>query len=739
MNMFSSTHLKSQTVVLVASLASFSITGTSQEIPKDVVPPSFLSYGFDSNGRELKKYYDDSQFESILIKYNDSAEALNKKEHKYDFWYYKAAIAYNNEFESKFQANLNILREDTSQSTISILKWDEIRNLLKECDESLQKYDSYVLLRDERFRSNKITSFYTNMTSIKSAIIGNRNNAYLDYLSSDFAEPFHECYPLSTETSQYYLEYVNIIINYIKKYNNEKMVKLIELHNRVFDFDQKSKILIHFLNQKEKEGNKTELIELVNCLFNSQIDKNTVYNFINKTVTFVNVSENTDNSITTFPLDISGLKINNASIENVEEKMRNNNGNNRVIIFHPKEIASEKNVIGKKDLSSKFLAGYRSETNQDHFNAQIRFEQAQNRYYALKRQADNYRPVGPYDFNGVSLNIQAGYAAQEMNEAQRVLESTPMQIDVPQYQKYQYGISQVELIKKINCDVYYGLNGVYFKFNDLNTIKKQFNIAYNLDERDPEINNLKSRYSQEAQVEDDAKKAVTIGPEDIFSIMKSKYITMPIPVNWTAELKQVFHPKEVISQPQPASSSADNDFRMKSIVVILNPKGSIGSGFYVARNLVITNYHVIEGTLFPEVKNIDGDLCVAKVIKTDIGLDLALLNISKPGLPVAFYNDLPDIGASVDAIGHPKGLFFSLTRGIISATRYWTNPLVPGSNKMLVIQTDAAINPGNSGGPLFVGDKVIGINSQKLSDKGIEGLGFALHSSEIIKFINKAN
>jgi serine protease Do len=54
---------------------------------------------------------------------------------------------------------------------------------------------------------------------------------------------------------------------------------------------------------------------------------------------------------------------------------------------------------------------------------------------------------------------------------------------------------------------------------------------------------------------------------------------------------------------------------------------------------------------------------------------------------------------------------------------------------MLVIQTDAAINPGNSGGPLYLDGRVVGINTQKLAARGLEGLGFAVHYAEISRFL----
>ena len=56
----------------------------------------------------------------------------------------------------------------------------------------------------------------------------------------------------------------------------------------------------------------------------------------------------------------------------------------------------------------------------------------------------------------------------------------------------------------------------------------------------------------------------------------------------------------------------------------------------------------------------------------------------------------------------------------------------------LFVQTDTAISPGNSGGPLLLNGKVIGINTQKLTDSAVEGLGFSLHYSEIARFLATA-
>ena len=85
------------------------------------------------------------------------------------------------------------------------------------------------------------------------------------------------------------------------------------------------------------------------------------------------------------------------------------------------------------------------------------------------------------------------------------------------------------------------------------------------------------------------------------------------------------------------------------------------------------------------------------------------------------------------AIGAPLGYSQSVTQGIVSAT----NRTVDISEQTLtVIQTDAAINPGNSGGALVnMNGEVIGINTAKIADSSIEGLGFSIPSNEFLPVV----
>lgn len=145
-----------------------------------------------------------------------------------------------------------------------------------------------------------------------------------------------------------------------------------------------------------------------------------------------------------------------------------------------------------------------------------------------------------------------------------------------------------------------------------------------------------------------------------------------------------------------------------SVVVVQNYKNDksngIGSGFiYNNDGYIMTNSHVIEGASNIKVMLMSGD---------------AVFTIGSP-ISSEYYG--------------------TVTRGILSGKNRLVNVTVESSNDwiMNVMQTDAAINPGNSGGPLCnANGDVIGINSMKLVQSQVEGMGFAIPIEDAISYAN---
>ncbi|WP_213385480.1 serine protease HtrA [Bacillus subtilis] len=153
---------------------------------------------------------------------------------------------------------------------------------------------------------------------------------------------------------------------------------------------------------------------------------------------------------------------------------------------------------------------------------------------------------------------------------------------------------------------------------------------------------------------------------------------------------------------------------------------------------IITNNHVVEGASSLKVSLYDGTEVTAKLVGSDSLTDLAVLQISDDHVTkVANFGDSSDLrtGETVIAIGDPLGkdLSRTVTQGIVSGVdRTVSMSTSAGETSINVIQTDAAINPGNSGGPLLNTDgKIVGINSMKISEDDVEGIGFAIPSNDV--------
>ncbi|MEK3955591.1 trypsin-like peptidase domain-containing protein [Psychrobacillus sp. FSL H8-0510] len=160
---------------------------------------------------------------------------------------------------------------------------------------------------------------------------------------------------------------------------------------------------------------------------------------------------------------------------------------------------------------------------------------------------------------------------------------------------------------------------------------------------------------------------------------------------------------------------------------------------------VITNYHVIEDAKSVEVTLADGSKAEASIVGGDIWSDLAVLAIDDTGVEAVIEfgdSDILKQGETVIAIGNPLGLDFygSVTTGVVSGKDRAIPVDLNGDGledwQSEVLQTDAAINPGNSGGALInLAGQLIGINSMKISESTVEGIGLAIPVNTAIPII----
>ncbi len=165
---------------------------------------------------------------------------------------------------------------------------------------------------------------------------------------------------------------------------------------------------------------------------------------------------------------------------------------------------------------------------------------------------------------------------------------------------------------------------------------------------------------------------------------------------------------------------------------------SSGSGIIIGKNetelLIATNNHVIEDAKTLSVCFIDDQVYNAYTKGTDGDNDLAVIAVKLADINNSTLekieviqignSDELEVGEQVVAIGNALGYGQSVTTGIVSATN---RQIGNSGSENGYVQTDAAINPGNSGGALLnMKGELIGINSAKLADTSIEGMGYAI-------------
>ena len=245
--------------------------------------------------------------------------------------------------------------------------------------------------------------------------------------------------------------------------------------------------------------------------------------------------------------------------------------------------------------------------------------------------------------------------------------------------------------------------------------------------------------------------ATPLVDEKIIEKSKDKLITI---IDYANNQANIVKKKNKNRKPRTKFKGGPEEIFEKfanSVVYIENKKDrGTGSGFVINHKglKIITNWHVVETAKNVTIclrtedlnKVCETDYYTGKIIKRNKRKDLAMIEVK--GLPSSIrpvvygkYEDVK-IGQTAFAIGHPEGLVWTFTNGMISQKRPEHNWSYKTSrHEAKTIQIQVPINPGNSGGPLFNKDqKLIGVNT--FTSEG-ENLNFAIAVDDLIEFINE--
>ena len=447
--------------------------------------------------------------------------------------------------------------------------------------------------------------------------------------------------------------------------------------------------------------------------------------------------------------------------------------NKNFIVLIPKDFDVFANNVSQNQMMSKVVSGIRQVPNPEFTRLEAEIRDKERRAIMAKREAENFeaRLNNPYrQSSGVgwldilSVAVDTGGAIKywdnytnlqnQVSNLVNQYSNTPMTIDKKMYSSYNYLVNNIKAEKKVTYNILFYQNESFLKKDFSIKETKDFKIASGINPQDENYNSLTKKYDSENDLNIWNNKKINdqkisgllvklLNQNSVAQKISNKEAYKMLDSTFKEEEKSfwggLFSSKKKDNKKISSLPKNNNyeilDSRFESVVVVKTGSG-LGSGFYVSDDEILTNYHVIENANNITVIDQNKKRSSAVVIKKDLKRDLALLKTNAKGKKVSFYNGAIKQGAKVEALGHPRGKKFSISQGIVSAIRNESSVYnVSGINNVLFIQTDAAINKGNSGGPLFLDNKVVGVNTQGLSKKSSEGMNFAVHFSEVLDFL----
>jgi len=725
-----------------SGLASSSATGNSASTSKT------YTIFFDQSDH-LKELLANNQVDEAATLYENQKGFFSKEPEKHRSVLDQLAKRLKQQYLTNVEGALNGT-ENVSWPTAKE-NWDTVKSTLADARQALNAYPSGGILDEPAYLESSVAALRTKFDDIEAKISASASDEFLSF--DHFGETsFFNAYPAEISASSILDEHFDTLKPKLETSSTAELKAFSGNYGKdVLGEDRWVGLGNAYMSAQLREMGATDrsdipaILSAVNATKDAGFEPKSVPGL---NIAFVEVTSKTllnegqiDFPVSTevdLPVDVTKADLDDALSSTAA------GGNDLLIVFDVALAKASRRVQGLNLVNSVLLAGYKSVENPEHGVAQQNVEVAKINFNSASISASGYHGYGLAGaFSQMIAGAQQSSARGKLQAAMQNLANTPKTIEEPIYNKYQFKNATVDARKAMTVH-YYVIDlrrKTYVKSTfDVNE-EHRFNVAYNIDPEDTKKAEHVQEYDTESEIDDYEKAASSVKLSQIINHYIANRGSSKKLRSLTALRKEMLKDKNRALANYKANTFDArplNDPRFDSVVAVYVGKGSLGSGFFVKPDVVLTNWHVVENAKFVEMKMYDGRETFGRVLGKDVRLDLALVKVQARGKPVRFFTkNRIDLGKTTEAIGHPRGLEFSITRGIVSAVRkHYSISLPKGAgDEVLYIQTDAPINPGNSGGPLFLDDYVIGVNTWKRGDS--EGLNFSVHYSEALAFMKE--
>lgn len=664
---------------------------------------------------------------------------------------------WNKDYQKKYSDLLNKNKKFILNDPFDREKWYLASKFIDEIDQFKKN-----IKNDELFNHSKPGQYTEEkleniIISIQNFYKSNFNNVLKKYTNKLIVEnDFFKDYPWRTGLSELSsnIEFQERLFQKFQGLNVQDAAEFNQMVNEQYlSSNLKSKIDKLFVKKLRMNLLKDGFISFEEIKKNSKYLKG-LYKTVNKNESFVKIGfvDTTSPEFKNrnrFDFEISMVNDLDLAFKDVTGDFLNNRIKNNLDFLFITNLTTAKVSRSFKDKAtpvSQFIHSYRQEQNPKYVSAFTRYQTALSNFNSEQIRSNNTQCGGAGYGAAIACGIAQGLALRaarkRVENASNELGNTPQTLSLPNYQNYNYRLVDINSNKVASFEfILVNLHQKQVKksYVDIKDNEK-FTIIYDVHQKDPNKNDLISDYSNEQEVSSWEKESLQfklsnlIESKNVKNIKNEKFVSISSILGSITSNKQKDKIKEVSKSNYKSKVIADPRF---DSIVVIKAAGSLGTGFYVTPDIILTAYHVVEKSSLVQLSYFDERQSTGRVLDHDIRLDLALIKADQVGVPLEIYDGNVKLGSTVEAIGHPHQLAFTITRGIISALRKQPSVYTKKSAMVEFIQSDTPISPGNSGGPLLLGDKVVGMADFGNVKKYAQNLNFSVSFNEINKFLVK--
>ena len=697
-------------------------------------------------GDHLRELIGKGDLQSANTVYADNQQFFNESQTKNAALLTEFAARINDRFAARLTVSLSSLENVKGVDREEL--WSGDKNAIATASNLLDEYDGFVIVRGQPYRAPEADALKTKIDAITTDFEREAVSAFSNYSKLTNAN-FFEAYPIKPAQDRVFAAAMPALSTRLQRSKSSDVLAFAQIYGKkVRDEEVGAAVgrafLTSWLREQGHSADPAAFVDAAEALRAAGVSTQRASADVAGIILINGNGERSadfelavDDALPVSVQKLSARSITEQRIGPVEY----------ALVIRVNRAQINRKITDQSRHQSTYLAGYRSEHNAAFDIAKLHVVTAQSNLNSVRLQnaIDGQTPqpsAAGAILSGLARGLSEGTAQNELRNAIEELRSTPPTIQREVFANYEYVTTQVEDRRIADVDLFVVRKGAKAqRFNRLLDEEKTFNIVYQLHDKDPARRRILSSAETEDGMTRWEKEPLRISLSRLVAnISRSKaeevsIASIGMPVTASAGSPVVTSGSTLPVQPFGSEARRTHDHRFSSVVIVANPKGSLGSGFFVRPDVVLTNWHVVQGAGFAGITTFDGQNVTGKVIASDVRLDLALLRVSIKGHPVEFpKTNNVELGTSVEAIGHPKGYTFSITRGVISGFRSLPSHNAGGKD-VAFLQTDTPLSPGNSGGPLFRGNEVVGVATWARVDKGSQNLNFAVDFREVLNFI----